>query len=61
MEPRLKASLLWGVIALLSFLVLTGGYGLVTGSPMSVERRVGAAGVVAVCAVGATYLLDGYL
>ncbi|WP_331235603.1 hypothetical protein [Natronorarus salvus] len=61
MEPRLKASMLWGVIALLTFLVLTGGYGLVTGSPVSVELRVGVAAVVAVSATGVTYLVDGYL
>ncbi len=61
MEPRLKASLLWGAVAALSFLVLTGGYQLVTGSSVGVELRIGVAGVVALCAVGVTYLLDGYL
>jgi hypothetical protein len=51
MGPRTRASLLWGAVAGLAFLVLVQGYDLVVGLSVSILARLGVA--VAVGAAGA--------
>ncbi len=48
MNPRVKASLLWGVVGALVFLVLLQGYELVTDYRYSIAVVAGATLVVAV-------------
>ncbi|WP_049969098.1 hypothetical protein [Haladaptatus cibarius] len=61
MHPRVKASLLWGVVGLLSFLVLLQGYELFTDYRYSIGLKVGMALLVAVGASASTYVADGLL
>ncbi|WP_458207445.1 hypothetical protein [Haladaptatus sp. NG-SE-30] len=61
MNPRVKASLLWGVIGVLVFLVLLQGYELYTDYRYSLGVKLGAALVVAIGAPILTYVADGYL
>lgn len=56
MDPELKASVLWGIIGGLSFLVLVQGYELVASAGVGVSAKVGVALVVAVVAGVATHL-----
>jgi len=56
-RPRVRASLLWGLVGLLSFLVLVQGYQLV-GGRLPLSLAAGAAVVVALATVGATYVAD---
>ncbi|MCL7417793.1 MAG: hypothetical protein M8354_08140 [Halalkalicoccus sp.] len=58
MDPRLKASLLWGAIGALSFLVLVQGYELFTTDRLAFALKFAVAGVVALAAAGSTYLAD---
>ncbi|WP_058993910.1 hypothetical protein [Haloarcula sp. CBA1127] len=52
MDPRTKASLLWGVVGGLAFLVLIQGYELLAGTPVSIPAK---AGVAVAVGVGATF------
>ncbi|MFC6837021.1 hypothetical protein [Halomarina ordinaria] len=61
MRPRTRASLLWGIIGALSFLVLAQGYRLFGGDPIDASVLVGVAVVVGVAASVATYVADGFL
>ncbi|MCO8242440.1 MULTISPECIES: hypothetical protein [unclassified Haladaptatus] len=61
MNPRVKASLLWGVVGALAFLVLLQGYQLVTGYRYSVPMIVGTTLVVAIGAPIFTYIAHGAL
>ncbi|MFB6222078.1 MAG: hypothetical protein ABEH86_00180 [Haloarcula sp.] len=47
MEPRTKASLLWGIVGGLAFLVLAQGYELLAGTPVSLSAKAGVALAVA--------------
>jgi len=55
MDPRTKASLLWGVVGGLAFLVLVQGYELLAGTPVSLPAKAGVA-----IAVGAGATLTSY-
>jgi hypothetical protein len=59
MKPRLKASLLWGLVGALVFLVLAQGYELLDGLPISFGGKLGVALVVFVGASVVTYAADG--
>lgn len=56
MHPRSKASLLWGVVGLLGFLVLLQGYELWTGYRYDLALKAGVAAGVGVGATGVSYL-----
>jgi hypothetical protein len=58
MRPRVKASLLWGAVGVLAFLVLLQGYELWTGYRYSLGIKFSVATVVAVGATVASYLAD---
>jgi hypothetical protein len=55
MDPRVKQSLLWGLIGALSFLVLLQGYELLTGRLVDWLVKLGTAVVVLVGATVLTY------
>jgi hypothetical protein len=61
MNPRLKASVLWGAIGALSFLVLVQGYELLSDVRLSFVLKFAIAGVVAAFATGSTYLAEPLL
>ena len=61
MNPRLKASLLWGVTGALAFLVLVQAFRLVTGEGVTLLVMLGVAGFVAAGASVSTYVLEGRL
>lgn len=61
MDPRVKASLLWGTIGALSFLVLIQGYELYTGDRISFGLKFVVAGFVGTVTMGSTYLADPVL
>ena len=56
MRPRVKASLLWGVVGLLGFLVLLQGYELWSGYRYDLAVKAGVAVAVGVGATGVSYL-----
>ncbi|PSP86172.1 hypothetical protein BRC83_01970 [Halobacteriales archaeon QS_1_68_17] len=56
MVDHLKVSLLWGVVGVLSFLVLAQGYELLTGTGIDLAVKAGTAAVVGFLAAAATYL-----
>jgi hypothetical protein len=58
MDPRMKASLLWGAIGALSFLVLIQGYELYTGERIAFGLKFVVASCVGALAVGSTYLAE---
>ncbi|MHC3379159.1 hypothetical protein [Haloarcula sp. H-GB5] len=58
MDPRTKASLLWGVVGGLAFLVLIQGYELLAGAPVSVSAKTGVAMAVGVGATLASYRMQ---
>ncbi|UPV75771.1 hypothetical protein M0R89_06855 [Halorussus limi] len=60
-RPRVKASLLWGVVGLLAFLVAVQGYELVTGYRYSLAVKGSVALAVGVGAAGLSYLAEGRL
>jgi hypothetical protein len=61
MNPRVKASLLWGAIGALSFLVLIQGYELYAGERITFGLKLVIAGCVGALAVGSTYLAEPLL
>ncbi len=61
MNSRLKASLLWGAVGTLSFLVLVQGYELASDVRVPVSLKFVAGGIVAVAATGSTYLAEPLL
>jgi purine-cytosine permease-like protein len=56
--PRVKASVLWGLIGLLAFLVALQGYELITGYRYSLAVKAATALAVGVGATGASYLAE---
>jgi hypothetical protein len=60
-KPRTKASLVWGVVGALVFLVGVQGFRLLTGEGATLGVAVGVAVLVGVAAAAGTYLLDGRL
>lgn len=54
MDSRTKSSLLWGVVGLLSFLVLIQAFELVTGDPVDWVIKAAVAVVVGIAAAFAT-------
>ena len=61
MAPRLKSSVLWGVIGGLSFLVLVQGYELLTGARLPFSVKLGMSGAVVCIATLLTYVADPIL
>ncbi len=61
MRPRAKASLLWGAVGALAFLVLAQGYELLFVPGISLLLELGIAVVVWLVAGAASYLLEGWL
>ncbi|ADJ13704.1 hypothetical protein [Halalkalicoccus jeotgali] len=61
MDPRLKASLLWGAIGALSFLVLVQGYELLSAERLSFSLKFTVATIVGFAAAGSTYLAEPVL
>ena len=57
-RPRVKASLLWGVVGLLAFLVAVQGYELLTGYRYSLAVKAGVALAVGVGATGSSYVAE---
>jgi len=58
MRPRVKASLLWGAVGLLAFLVALQGYELATGYRYALGVKAGTALAVGVGATGASYVAE---
>ncbi|MFW5939006.1 MAG: hypothetical protein ACOCSD_05965 [Halolamina sp.] len=59
MTPRTKSALLWGTVALLTFLVAVQGYQLVVEPfPATIPVVVAAAVVVAALTAGTAYLTE---
>ncbi|WP_122088959.1 hypothetical protein [Halalkalicoccus subterraneus] len=61
MDPRLKASLLWGAIGALSFLVLIQGYELLSADRLSGSLKFVVAAIVALVASGSAYAVEPVL
>lgn len=61
MNPRLKASVLWGATGALSFLVLVQGYELLSDVSLSFALKFAVAGLVATLATGSTYVAEPLL
>ena len=59
MERRTKASLLWGAVGGLSFLVLVQAWQLLGGEPVTTAVAAGTSVVAAVGATVLTYVLEG--
>ena len=60
-DPRTHASLLWGVIGTLSFLVLVLGYALVFEPLVGPGATLMVALAVGITATAVTYVGEGYL
>ena len=58
MRPRVKSSLLSGLIGLLAFLVLVQGYNLLTEQSVGISVAAGAALLVGVVAAALSYVLE---
>ena len=58
MSPRTKASLLWGLVGALAFLVLVQGYDLLLGLDVGFAARFGVAALVGIVAAGLTHRLS---
>ena len=58
MDPRTKASLLWGVVGGLAFLVLVQGYERLAGTPVSLSAKAGVAVAVGVGSTLAAYRMQ---
>jgi len=56
MDPRIKETLLWGVVGALSFLVLVQGYELLTDASVTVGVKAGVALLVGGGAALVTHL-----
>jgi hypothetical protein len=61
MDPRLKASLLWGLVGGLAFLVLVQGYELTAGERVSLTLKAGIAVGVVVVVTAVSSLLQPHL
>ncbi|WP_121820344.1 hypothetical protein [Halostella salina] len=61
MRPRVKSSLLWGVVGALAFLVLYQGYLLFDGEGVPVPAVAAVAVAVATGATTLSYLGEGWL
>ena len=61
MRPRVKASLLWGAVGLLGFLVLLQGYELWTGYRYDLAVKAGVAVGVGAGAIGVSYFGESLL
>lgn len=62
MTPRAKSSLLWGLVGVLSFLVVVQGYDLfVPAFRASIGLRAGMAVAVGVLTAALSYVLEGRL
>jgi hypothetical protein len=60
-RPRTKASLLWGAVGALVFLVLAQGYELLATPGIALPVKLAVAVVVFVCATGASYVVEEWL
>lgn len=60
-DGHVRASLLWGLVGALSFLVLVQGYELAGGRGVTVGAKVGVAAAVGVAASGLSYAFGGWL
>ena len=58
MNPRTKASLLWGLTGALTFLVGLQAFRLVTGEAVTLDTTVGVALLVGAAATAASYLVE---
>lgn len=56
MNPRVREALLWGVVGLLTFLVLVQGYEILGNATVDLTVKAGGAVVVGVASTVATYL-----
>jgi hypothetical protein len=56
MEPRTQSSLLWGVVALLAFLVLLQGYELLADERVAIGVKAVVAVLVGVAGTGVSYV-----
>jgi len=54
MDDRTRASLLWGLVGALAFLVLVQGYDLVRAAPLDLPGRFGVAVLVGAVAAALT-------
>lgn len=61
MNPRVKGALLWGVVGLLTFLVLLQGYEIVQDIRVELPVKVGATVVVGVLSTVVTYVASGHV
>jgi len=61
LDPRTKASLLWGLVALLSFLVLLQGYEVLADEPVTVGVKAIVSALVGIVGAGGSYLTYGRL
>ncbi len=61
MDPRVKASLLWGAVGALSFLVLVQGYELLDGLGVSFLAKLAVAVGVFGGATAVSYVAEGRL
>jgi hypothetical protein len=57
MESAVKASLLWGLVGALSFLVLVQGYQIVAGEFVGFTILIGVTAAVGVASAAATHVL----
>jgi hypothetical protein len=61
MEPRFRASLLWGVVSLLAFLVLLQGYELLADERVTLGVKALVAVIVGVTGAGSSSLAYGWV
>lgn len=61
MRSRVKASLLWGVVSSLAFLVLHQAYVLLGGEFISIGAVAGLTLAVGVVSASVSYLVEGWL
>lgn len=59
MNPRVKEAILWGVVGMLTFLVLLQGYELLEDIRVDLTVKVGATFVVGLVTTVVTYLASG--
>jgi hypothetical protein len=60
MDARPRASLLWGLVGGLAFLVLVQGYELVGSAPLGFAGKLAVAAVVGAGATALTYAAEGW-
>ena len=60
MNARLKASVLWGVVGVMTFVVLVQAYELWAVVAVDLGVKVGVAGVIGLVAGGMTYVAEGW-